>query len=344
LSQLSAGQAESPSDQGEVRPVTRKRLTIITSLLGVVVLALLGWYLYRNREVFASLGNITPWQIVLILLTETVSILLGSLMNYSLIRRFGYHVTFRDSVLLQYINNFLNKVLPTIGGGAAFRGVYLKKKYAFPYSQFVSTLSGFYVISFVAISTIGLLCMLFFYVTYREVNWVIILAYFALLIPSLVIILFSPRLPETSNRMLRILRNVVEGWNVVKKDKRFVLFYGVIAVVQLLISAWQMLVGFQALGVSAGFTQALFICSLGIILSFLSFTPDGIGIREGVYIFSARLVQIPQSMLVLVSLLLRALSIFSTMIIGGIAYLALLHELRRIEENKSGMLKPGQAT
>ena len=328
-------------DQDPPRSSNRKRLTLITYLLGVIVLGLLGWYLYRNREVFESLRNITFWQVAFILLTETVSILLGSLMNYSLIRRFGYHVSYRDSVLLQYINNFLNKVLPTIGGGAAFRGVYLKKKYAFPYSQFVSTLSGFYVISFVAIASIGLFCMLIFYLQYRAVNWVIILAYLALLIPSLGIIIFSPRLPESNNRLLRIIRNVVDGWNVVKRDKRFVLFYGLIVVVQLMISAWQMLVGFQALGESTGFIQSLFICSLGIILSFLSFTPDGIGIREGVYIFSASLVKIPQSMLVLVSLLLRALSVFSTMLVGGIAYLALLRELRRLGENDPEPVKPG---
>lgn len=309
------------------------KVKIFTAIFGIAVVILLAVYLYRNREIFSSFRSIAAWQIIVILLTETVGITLGSLMNYSLIRRFGYRVTFGDSLMLQYINNFLNKILPTIGGGAAFRGVFLKKKYDFPYSQFVSTLSGFYVISFVAISLIGLMCMLYFYTQYRAVNWVIIIAFLALLLPSLGVILFSPAIPEKKQRVFRILKSVVDGWNQIKKDTRFIFFYTLIVIAQLLLSSWQMLVAFQALGVDTGFIQTTFICSLGIPLSFLNFTPDGIGIREGVYMFSSNLVNIPEAMMVLTSLLLRALAVFSTMTIGGIAYLVYLRKIKQIEEN-----------
>jgi len=312
------------------QPVS-KRVKLLTTIFGIVVIGLLALYLYRNREVFSSFQRIAIWQIIVILLTETIGITLGSLMNYSLTRRLGCRVTFLDSLMLQYINNFLNKVLPTIGGGAAFRSVYLKKKYDFPYSQFVSTLSGFYVISFVAISLIGLLCMLYFYLQYRAVNWVIIIAFLALLLPSLVIILFSPSIPDKKQRLFRILKSVVEGWNQIKADTRFILFYTFIVIAQLLLSAWQMQVAFQALGVEAGFVQTTFICSLGIPLAFLNFTPDGIGIREGVYMFSSSLVNIPEAMMVLTSLLLRGLAIFSTVSIGVIAYLVYLKKLKDLQ-------------
>ncbi|MBP7092086.1 MAG: hypothetical protein KBA59_04235, partial [Anaerolineaceae bacterium] len=59
--------------------------------------------------------------------------------------------------------------------------------------------------------------------------------------------------------------------------------------------------------------------------------PDGIGIREGVYMFSSSLVNIPEAMMVLTSLLLRGLAIFSTVSIGVIAYLVYLKKLKDLQ-------------
>ncbi len=310
------------------------KVKILTTLLGLVAIALLGYYLFQNRMVFSSLGNVTVLQITLIIGLETIVVILGSVVNYSMVRRFGYRVTFLDSVLLQYINNFLNKILPTIGGGAAFRAVFLKKKYQFPYSQFVATLGGFYLINFIATSLIGLCCMAWIYLQYGETNWVIISAFLLLIIPSLLIVFFTPKIPGGNNRISNALRRATEGWNILKKDKGFISFYAVVIIVQLLLSSAEMLIAFNAIGVHTGYIQTLYLSSLGIILSFLNFTPDGIGIREAVYVFSSSVVQIPQANLVLASLVLRALSIVTSLSIGGVGYLVFLKQIKKIEETQ----------
>lgn len=310
----------------------RSKVRLITTLLGLLALVLLGLYLYQNRDVFSSLRSITAAQVALIIAIETVNFLLGSALNYSMVRRFGYRVSFLDSVVLQYINSFLNKILPTIGGGAAFRAVFLKKKYRFPYSQFAATLGGFYLISFIATALIGLACMAWIYASYGVTNWIIIAAFLALLAPSLFIIFFSPKIPEKNNRILNALRRAVEGWNILKGDKGFIAFYTFLIVLQLLLSTWQLVIAFGAIGVQAGYVQMLFLSSLGIILSFLNFTPDGIGIREVVYVFSAVVVQIPRASLVLGSLVLRALSMVTSLLIGGAGYMVFLRQIKKIEE------------
>ncbi len=76
------------------------------------------------------------------------------------------------------------------------------------------------------------------------------------------------------------------------------------------------------------FIPMLFLATLGIIQAFLNFTPDGIGVKEGIYIFSASLVQMPDDILVLGSLVLRAVSFCTTLIIGGISYWILMRELK----------------
>lgn len=312
-------------------PKKRNYRKHILNFFGIFIIALLILYLYNNREVFVTLKNVKWQQILWIAVLDIVAFLIGTVLNMSLIHRFDRRVSFLDCFFLQYVNNFLNKILPTIGGGAAFRAVYLKKKYNFPYSQFVSTVGGLYVISFLSVAIVGIICLLAIYVQYGVFNIIILLAFIALLLPCLFIILFSPRLPDSNNRLLKAFRSVVYGWNIIKQDPKFILIYILLSILLLLISALQILISYQALGVETGFIPMLFLATLGIILAFLNFTPDGIGVKEIIYVFSSELVQLPDDILVLGSLVLRAVSFGTTLIIGGISYLILMRELKVLE-------------
>jgi uncharacterized protein (TIRG00374 family) len=300
----------------------------IINIFSIFIVLLLGLYLYNNRDVLGSLKNIRWTQLLWIMLLDTASFLLGGLLNQSLINRFDPRVTFLDCFFLQYVNNFLNKILPTIGGGAAFRAIYLKRKYQFSYSQFVSTIGGLYVISFLSVALVGIACLLAIYVRYKQFNLVILIAFTALLLPCLFVVLFSPQVPSSNNRFLRILKSIVDGWNIIKQDPKFILIYIGFSIALLLISAFQTFISYQALGVQTNFTSVLFLATLGIILAFLNFTPDGIGVKEGLYIFSAGLVQMPGDILVLGSLVLRGVSFFTTLIMGSISYWILMKELK----------------
>jgi len=302
--------------------------TYIINIFSIFVVLLLAFYLYNSRDALVSLRNIKWQQILWIIVLDTTSFLIGGLLNQSLINRFDPTVSFLDCILLQYANNFLNKLLPTIGGGAVFRAVYLKRKYQFPYSQFVSTVGGLYVISFLSVAVIGIACLFIIYARYQRFNLVILLGFLSVLLPCLFIILFSPRIAPSNRKILKGLKSVVDGWNIIKHDPKFILIYASLSIVLLLLSALQTLISYQALGIQTTFIPMLFLATLGIIQAFLNFTPDGIGVKEGIYIFSASLVQIPDDILVLGSLVLRAVSFCTTLIIGGISYWILMRELK----------------
>ncbi len=305
-----------------------KYQSYIANIFGVLIILLLGWYLYNNQAVFGTLRNISWQQVVWIVLLDTASFVIGSLLNLSLISRFDSRVTFLDCLLLQYVNNLLNRLLPTIGGGAAFRAVYLKKKYQFPYSQFVSTVAGFYVISFFSVSLIGILCLFAIYVHLRVFNWVIFLAFCSLLLACLFIMLFSPQFPESNNRIFRILKSIIEGWNVIKRKPKLIMIYAFLSILLLLAGALETSISYQALGLQTDLIAMLFLSTLGLIVAFLSFTPDGIGVKEGIYVLSADLVQISNAILVLGSLILRAISFLTSFTVGAISYWLLMRELR----------------
>jgi uncharacterized protein (TIRG00374 family) len=316
-------QTSSPSRR---HPTLRKA---VVWALQALVLGLLAWYVYQNRAGLSALRHVSWQQIAWIILLDSASFFVGAWINYSMIRRLDAQVGFLDCLMLQYVNNLLNKILPTIGGGAAFRAYYLKKKYNFPYTQFASTIAGLYVISFSMTALIGLGCLLAIYLHWGIFNVVIALAFLAILLPTTAVMLFSPRIPPSQNRLLTLLKNVVDSWNVIKQEPRLVLGYMALSGLLLLIAAAYSYVGYAALGLRPGAIPMLYLSTLGIILAFVNFTPDGIGVKEAVYVFSKDLVQIPQDLLVLGSLYLRGISIVTTAIVGAISYAVLMRRLKQ---------------
>lgn len=308
-------------------------------ILQLIVIGYLGWYLYQNRDLFVLIKNIQWQHILLVVLLDTASFLTSSFINYSMLTRLDPRVTFIDSLMLQYVNSLLNKILPTIGGGAAFRAIYLKKKYQFPYTQFASTVTGLYVISFSTTSLIGIFCLLWIYLQLRVFNWVIFLAFVGILLPTLVVMLFTIKVPDSNRRLLRILKSTVDSWNIIKKDTRLVFGYMAMTVLLLLLSTAYTYLGYDALGAQPSFIPMLYLSSLGIILAFLNFTPDGIGVKEGIYVFSENLVQIPQGILILGSLYLRGVSILTNLVIGGICYWILMRQLKIFENNATPLVE-----
>jgi uncharacterized protein (TIRG00374 family) len=304
---------------------------ILTIGLQVVIIGLLGWYLYQNREVLASLKNIRWQQIMWIVLLDTAGFLINSLINFFMLQRLDPRIGYLDCVMLQYVNNMFNRILPTIGGGAAFRAYYLKKVYRISYTQFASTVAGLYVITFSTTALVGILCLLKIYLQFQVFNWIIFLVFATIFVGMLGVILFSPRLPASNNRWLKILKNIIDSWNIIKKETRLVLIFMFLSLILLFLYAAYMLIGYQALGVETSLTPMLYLSTLGIILALVNFTPDAIGVKEGIYIFSRDLVRIPQDILVLGSLYLRGISIVSTFLVSGVCYWVLMRRLKKAE-------------
>ena len=304
----------------------------IANAVGVPIILFFIWYLYQNQDIVEHLKNISWEQIGWIVLCDVVTFLINGLLDQSMINRLDTRVNFWDCYLLGYASNFLNKILPTIGGGAAFRAAYLKRKYQFPYSQFISTVAGLYVISFFSTSLIGLFCLWVIYFRFAASNWVIVLVFLVIGMFCLFIIIFSPKKSASDNRIIKVLNNIFEGWKIIKKEPKFILLYAILSIALLFLSAMQTFFSYQALGVKTDIISMLFLSTLGIILAFLNFTPDGIGVKEAVYVFSSDLVQIPNGLLVLGSLILRSISICTTLIFGGISYLVLIRRLRLLAE------------
>jgi uncharacterized membrane protein YbhN (UPF0104 family) len=68
--------------------------------------------------------------------------------------------------------------------------------------------------------------------------------------------------------------------------------------------------------------------SLGTITTFVNITPDSVGIREGVYMFSSDIIGLDSDIILLGSLIIRAIGLINTFVLGGISYLKLAPRLK----------------
>jgi uncharacterized protein (TIRG00374 family) len=311
----------------------KKHKKAITNILTVIVLILTGYYLYRNREIFSSLKNLEPKYLVYISILQIAVVAITALINKLAIKILEIEINFRESFQLQYANAFLNKLVSE--GGAVFRGYFLKEIYNLPYTRYVSTIAGFYVVSFLGNSIIGLICLTYIYLVYNRINYLILILLSLLLISMIVLLFINPRIKnKKGNRVLKWVNNILKGWERIKEDRKMLTIFIFLTVLILFLSAFQTIFVYKGLGTNLGFFESLYMTSIGIISTFVNITPDSIGVKEGVYMFSSQIIGMDSDIILLGALIIRAVALINTFLIGGFSYLRLSSSLRLREEIK----------
>jgi len=301
--------------------------TLLHKVITPVVFILLGVYIWRNREIFLSLRKLNIGHIIIIMFFEIILSAVYALINKIMINRLDNSVSYMDSFYLQFSNNLLNKISPK--GGAVFRAMYLKTNHDLSYANFLSSISGLYVLSFSSMAIIGLLCLLFFYLSSNLYNLILTMMFLSIMVGLLVVIIASPKIPETDSRVIQILKKIIYGWNIIKQDRKQVLFFIILTIISAFIISYQNLFIYRSLGAEVNLIQMLFLSSLSIINSFINFTPDGIGVKEGTLIFSSNVVSIPADVLVLGSLMMRVIGFFVSLLFGSVSYIILSRKIKR---------------
>ena len=299
----------------------------ITNILTLVIILLMGIYLYRNREVFMHLKDLEVQYLIYIFIIQTIAIGVIALTNKQVIRILKRDIPYKEAFLLQYSNSLLNKIVSE--GGALFRGYFLKEVYKLPYTKYISTIAGLYVIGFLSNSLIGLISLIYIYLTYGKINYLVLIFFLGILLFTILLLVINPKLKnKKENRVIRWITSILEGWGEIKKDKKKFLLFILLSVSGLLMTSFQVILVYRGLGYNVGFFESLYMSSLGMITTFVNITPDSIGVREGIYMFSSDIIGLNSDIILLGSLIIRAVALINTFLIGGISYLKLTPRLK----------------
>jgi len=302
----------------------RKIWKIVTTLIVVFSLA---YYLNKNSEIFQDINNLSIKDILLVSFLNILMIASYAILNKKMMDKIDKNVSYSDSFLMQYANNFLNKILPK--GGTVFRGLYLKKRYRFPYSKFLATVGGLYIVTFVSYSMIGLISLLYIYLDTGIYNLLITFAFLGLLAGTLFIILFNPKLNRERGKLFKAISEVLDGWKAIKRYPLDIFIFTLINLLVLLFNTLKIFFLYNSLGLEIDFIRGLYLSSISVITMFINITPDGIGVNEAIYAFSSDVINISPEGLVFGSMISRIITVLSSFLLGGISYIILL---RRVEK------------
>ena len=287
----------------------------ITVLVLLVALAI--YYLKSNISEFSELRIVNAWYILPLIFLFILSYWFIGFVLKILLNPFGADLTLKESFMISIVTGFYNLITPFRGGMVA-RGVYLKKKHNFSYTNFFATLAASYIIIFLISSFIGLISVYLIFIIYGVFNLIIFFIFTLMFFGMLIIVLIAPELSERKNKLINKLTKIINGWHLVKTKKKVVLWVGFISAIQILLGAFMLYLQFKVFGFEISYLKSLFLSCIGNLGILIAITPANLGISEAITVFSALTLRITPAESLSAALLGRVVSFVVLFILGPI--------------------------
>lgn len=311
-----------------------KKLIFLLTI--IILFTLFIKYILSHWSQFAELKFVNPWLIVAIsALTILFSYTYGIVIKY-LLSAFNVHLKFKEHFGLSIITGFYNIIAP-LTGGVVPRALYLKKKHNFKYRLFISSLSGMYITHFLVGSILGIISLLLLKHYNGNFDILIFSIFVSILVISLFLVLFSPKIKDTKIRYLNFLIHAINGWHTIRKNKKVVFVASLMAIIQTFINLIGIMLAFDIFDIKITLVQAFFLSCTGFLGGFVVVTPGIIGLSEIIAVFASSILGITVPEALAVALLSRAISTITILILGPIYSGILLnhyHKGKNLKKNK----------
>ncbi len=266
----------------------------ISIIVTVVVLGLFGIYLYKNPLIINEILSTNWIYIVLIMMIYLGVFLFEGLFIKTALNIFEKRIKVKESFFLATVSRIGNYLLP-MRAGAVFRATYLKKKYEFPYSNFLSTFYGYYVIFFLTNSVISIVILLSKYLINGELFFPLIL-FFSLVLIGMLILIFV-RLPikkiiEKTDGIVEktflFVDKFVKGWDLIVKDRKNFLMLILIALGNIFLNVVIVFIEFISIDKIPKILDVILYTAISGVSLLVSITPGSLGIREGIFLITSQ--------------------------------------------------------
>lgn len=273
----------------------------LSLLLTVLIVGIFIWYFATHLNDFRNLLTVEPIYLFLIAIGHFVVLVTNGLFLKAIVLEFGSKMSILDSLRASLVTATGNLVLPA-GGGSGVQAVLLKKSHGLSYKNFLSALSGNYIIVFLINSLLGLLALYFLHPVQSVEYLILALVLLTLFVITLWLTIFGvPRslvdydTKENSKktlltRIIHILLDVVKGWNLIIKSKKLVGLLILITIINFFALVVISQASLVAVGAQITFWGLILYCVLGAISLLVNLTPGSLGIKEAIYIFSSSII------------------------------------------------------
>ena len=277
----------------------------------VLVLAVFIAYFLLNVQKFKPLLNINFLLLLVVALGNILGIFINGLFTKFILEPFKKYISIVETFYVSVISSIGNFFAPA-GTGFGIRAVYLKKKHGLPYSEFISTLSGNYILVFLVNSLIGLLALYLLKDEYSSQYLALTGIFGAMFIVSLLLSIIRIPILRTSASKKTKLSSVVEtlyrvthGWNKIVANKKLILELFCLTFANFLLTVFTYWAIIHSLHLTIAFPALLLFSVLGSLSIFINITPANLGIKEAIYIFFSSILGFSISEIILIALVER---------------------------------------
>jgi len=288
-----------------------KNKTLRLVLLASVIVAFVLYFSY-NQAQFSKIGELTFWQILLIIIGQSMVIISNIFILMIMVRFIARRLGFLDAARITAYSSLIN-FFGFLQGGLGFRGVYLKRYYQMSLRKyFVLTLVQYCIFFSIA----GLLLIVGLWLT-SGVQKVIFFLLFAIFLITLIFIVIDKIKPVAYvNALERIKRthHIFQAWPL--------LGIAAATIFQLSGSLLANAVELHAVGANISFGGLLIYTGISQFAIIIALTPGAIGIRETILLIVQQQMSLTTEHIIVASTIDRViyfvtLALFAPLAIGA---------------------------
>jgi uncharacterized protein (TIRG00374 family) len=294
---------------------TGKALSVV---LLVFLILCFAYYIHEHISDFESLKFVRGWNLFWLFVLTLISVFIGSETGRELMKPFNVKIGLFEHFSLIASSGFYNLITP-LKGGTLFRAHYLKKKYNFPYTHYISTFLGATFIAILVFSFLGLLSMLLLYLGNGISNsflvWIFLICFFVMFF----FCAFSPKIKEGNKLWKNRVIRVVNSWNFTRRNKKLM---SVVIIRTLFMAVLSLIVtklSYSSFSVEVSWIGCLFLVSVGSVLGSIMITPGNLGVFEAISVFSALALGITPVQTIAAVLLRRVIGAIILFVLGPVS-------------------------
>jgi uncharacterized protein (TIRG00374 family) len=313
----------------------------IKILITVVIVIFFIQYFFNNQEDFLLVLSTPLTYILPIFLLFSSLVFFDGLFIKIILKSFSKTLSILESFYISTISYLGNYFLP-MRGGAVIRSVYLKKKFDFPYSHFVSTLYGYYIIVFLVNSLVALIALILIQLRFQVISIPLYIFFGGLFLTMLLLSIVKfpvEKIGKSKNKIVRkvvkIVKEILNGWNIIISDSKLFISLLILTLSRFIFSTILFYVQFKALDIDVKFLNVLLYNCLSGVSLLVSLTPGSLGIREGIFVITSDILGITNEQVMQLALLDRVTVVLTLVICFIILYLIQLLS-KKNEPNQKG--------
>lgn len=296
-----------------------------SAVLTLFSAAAIGVYLYKNPEIFGQIARIDVLRAAGIFVLLAASLYVNGLFFKILTAPFG--IKLKEHFLLSLSTSFFN-LITFFSGGMAARAVYMKKKYGFAYSSFLASLTGNYVIIWLADSVLALAAFAVVYARYGIFNAWLVAIFFGIFAIGLAPVLFPHFRFSRENFLTAKINKVIEGWHLILRHKNIIPKLALGAFSNIALMALANKLAFSAIGTDISLSKAFCVTVISTLSMFtLNITPGSLGVTEALYMIAGKIIGAPYESSLAAALVIRAANTLLLAVGGPIANFLLARKL-----------------